>query len=156
MVAPSLVSWLGLWCRGSLSGPVLHNTTTTTISTSSHHLPPPELMSATYLGLQWPDRADKVDSTTTMISNVKLQKYFHQEKYWNTNILQPFNSCFGPKGINRYSQRNFRDWYKSRLQNKYVKRTAVAGSSHWHVKPEQGIVVGWWREFNLTEWVWCV
>ena len=111
-------------------------------------LPPPELMSATYLSLQWPDKADKVDSTTTTISNVKLQKYFHQEKYQNTNILQPFNSCFGPKWINRYSQRNFRDWYKS--------RTAVAGSSHLHVKPEQGIVVGWWREFNLTEWVWCV
>ena len=62
-------------------------------------------MSATYLGLQWPDKADKVDSTTTTISNVKLQKYFDQEKYWNTTILQPFNSCFGPKWINRYSQR---------------------------------------------------
>ena len=44
-------------------------------------LPPPELMSATYLSLQWPDKADKVDSTTTTISNVKLQKYFDQEKY---------------------------------------------------------------------------
>ena len=32
--------------------------------------------------------------------------------------------------------RHFRDWYKSRLQYKCVKRTAVALSSHWHVKLE--------------------
>ena len=107
--------WLRLWCRGSLCT-VLYNTTTTT-GTSSHHLPPLELMSATYSSLQWPDRLTPQHQQSAMWSfrniftrrNIEIQIYSRH----SIHVLVLMDQ-------QRNSQRHFRNWYKSRLQYKWV------------------------------------
>ena len=93
MVAPSPVSWPGLWCRGGLCTAVLYITTTSQapLATTNSH----QRTHGCYLGLRRPDRTARVDSTTTTSSHTKVQKYFHRQKYWNKNLstgLQPLFS----------------------------------------------------------------
>ena len=129
LVAPSLVSWLGLWCRGSL-----------------HTTPPPPPLAATTCHHQ-NSCLLHISACNGLTKLTRLTPQQQQSAMWS------FRNIFTRRNIKIqiYSShsihvlvlngstdivRHFRDWYKSRLQYKCVKRTAVALSSHWHVKLE--------------------
>ena len=114
LVAPSLVSWLGLWCRGSLCTtpppPPL-------AATTCHHQNSCLLHISACNGLTKLTRLTPQQQQSAMWSfrniftrrNIEIQIYSRH----SIHVLVLMDQ-------QRNSQRHFRNWYKSRLQYKWV------------------------------------